>query len=123
MREFKRRVEHGDHFIFFTIHLERHFKRNIFLSLIIHDVDPWNNCDSLGIEEQRKSGGKGVLLSPTNSSISFPAKTNILRTYGFEDESFQRRAGGMTRDAQRTVELLQGPVTYAKARRMEEEHQ
>ncbi|KAI5654537.1 hypothetical protein M9H77_31724 [Catharanthus roseus] len=25
----------------------------------------------LGIEDQRKSGGKGVLLSPTNSSISF----------------------------------------------------
>ncbi|KAI5664025.1 hypothetical protein M9H77_23348 [Catharanthus roseus] len=33
----------------------------------------------LGIEDQRKSGGKGVLLSPTNSSISF--LTNSSPTY------------------------------------------
>ncbi|KAI5667863.1 hypothetical protein M9H77_17716 [Catharanthus roseus] len=40
----------------------------------------------------------------------------------FEDESFKGWVDGMTRKVQGTVKLLQGPVTRAMARRMEEQH-
>ncbi|KAI5664470.1 hypothetical protein M9H77_23793 [Catharanthus roseus] len=75
------------------------------LVFIAHDVEPWNICDSLGdanhctfsflgnnsygfdgslfsllgIEDQRKGGGKELLLSQANSSISF--RTNSSPSY------------------------------------------
>ncbi|KAI5653437.1 hypothetical protein M9H77_30624 [Catharanthus roseus] len=63
-------------------------------------------------------------IVPFNAPLSNIARVLwFLRRMDSRTNSFKGRADGMTRDTQETVELLQGQVTRAMARRMEEEHQ
>ncbi|KAI5668818.1 hypothetical protein M9H77_18671 [Catharanthus roseus] len=79
-------------------------------------MEPLKNEESPRIKElsQAKLEVEESIVLHVEEEISNMEHCDLMR---------DKNMTGMTRDAQGTVELLQGPVTRAMARRMDEEHQ